>query len=401
MKKSLLLYFFVSLILFSCSDDTVSNNNNLRNVELQKMTDSLANYYRAERNIPDGGFLIQINTGSENYFAASGIEPAPDEISHMRICSISKTFTAAAVMLLNQQGKVNINDHITGNFPGTDTPYLPSTPEFDVPYKDQISLKLLLEHRAGVFDVTNDPIPVSVSQPYAGQFYSVYITQLPGNAYHTFTLDEMVGVAASNKLSYFPPDQQYHYSNTGYNILAKIVERASGLTWSEFVETNFFQPLSLNNTSSVWKGNDTLLPSPYIESFFYLDGVSTNTTWQNMSSHVSEENVISNSEDIIKWMNHLMTGQTALNMNTVELMKQVIPTGETGPNALYGLGICYIEGLGYGHTGALPGYLLIDLYNPETGVTVFAMSNFWDYANVRAQNDGMIEFAKNAVSAVK
>ncbi len=120
-----------------------------------------------------------------------------------------------------------------------------------------------------------------------------------------------------------------------------------------------------------------------------------------MSSHVSEENVISNSEDIIKWMNHLMTGQTALNMNTVELMKQVIPTGETGPNALYGLGICYIEGLGYGHTGALPGYLLIDLYNPETGVTVFAMSNFWDYANVRAQNDGMIEFAKNAVSAVK
>ena len=120
-----------------------------------------------------------------------------------------------------------------------------------------------------------------------------------------------------------------------------------------------------------------------------------------MSSHVSEGNVISTSTDIMKWMNLLISGQAGINMSNVDLMKQVIPTGENGPNALYGLGICYIGGLGYGHTGALPGYLLIDLYNPDTGVTVFAASNFWDYANVHSQNDGMIEFAKNAVNAVR
>ncbi|MBK8554138.1 MAG: hypothetical protein IPL53_25055 [Ignavibacteria bacterium] len=144
-------------------------------------------------------------------------------------------------------------------------------------------------------------------------------------------------------------------------------------------------------------GNDTIIPLPYIESFFYLNGITTNTTWQNMSSHVSEGNVISNSVDVMKWMNLLMTGQAGINMSNVDLMKQVIPTGENGPNALYGLGICFIDGLGYGHTGALPGYLLIDFYDPDTGVTVFAASNFWDFANVQSQNNGMIEFAINAV----
>lgn len=401
MKKLLFFVCLISIIISSCSDDPVTSGKDLKSEELQRMVDSLANFYYTERNITSGGFLIKINTSSGNYFASGGIVPTPDENSHLRLCSISKTFNAAAVMLLHQQGKVNINDYITGNFPGTSTPYLPASSDYDVPYKDQITLKLLLEHRAGVFDITNDPIPASVPQPYAGQLYAVYVTGQPGNQYHTFKFDEMVGVAATNDLSYFPPDQQYHYSNTGYHILAKIIERASGQTWSEFVETSFFQPLSLNNTSSVWSGNDTIIPSPYIESFFYLNGITTNTTWQNMSSHVSEGNVISTSTDIMKWMNLLISGQAGINMSNVDLMKQVIPTGENGPNALYGLGICYIGGLGYGHTGALPGYLLIDLYNPDTGVTVFAASNFWDYANVHSQNDGMIEFAKNAVNAVR
>ncbi|MBK8554137.1 MAG: serine hydrolase [Ignavibacteria bacterium] len=142
---------------------------------------------------------------------SGGISPSPDENSHLRLCSISKTFNAA-VMLLHQQGKVNIDDLITGNFPGTNIPYLGFSLDYDVPYKEQITLKLLLEHRAGFFDVTNDPIPASAPQPYAGQLYAVYVLEFPGNQYHTFTFDEMVGVAATNDLSYFPPGQQYHYS---------------------------------------------------------------------------------------------------------------------------------------------------------------------------------------------
>jgi len=74
------------------------------------MTDSLANYYRAERNIPDGGFLIQINTGSENYFAASGIEPAPDENSHMRIYYMEQNEISTQTILDQKKLKKFIKD---------------------------------------------------------------------------------------------------------------------------------------------------------------------------------------------------------------------------------------------------------------------------------------------------
>ncbi len=115
MKKSLLICCLFPLIFFACSNDPVTSEHDLKNEKLQKMIDSVTNYYHTQRNIADGGFLIKINTPSGNYFASSGINPAAAENSHLRIASISKTFNAAAIMLLQQQGKVNINDVITAN----------------------------------------------------------------------------------------------------------------------------------------------------------------------------------------------------------------------------------------------------------------------------------------------
>ncbi|MFZ1320253.1 MAG: serine hydrolase domain-containing protein [Ignavibacteria bacterium] len=402
MKYSFLVYFLFSLILFACSDDPVTSGDDMKNEELQKMIDSLANYYHTQRNITDGGFLIKINTPSGNYLSSSGINPVVEGNSHLRIASISKTFTAAAIMLLHQQGKINIYDYITSNLPGTNIPYTPDSPDYDVPFKDQITLKLLLEHRAGVFDITNSKIPVSVQQPYAGMLYVVYIEELPGNEFHTFTFDELVGVAAVNEISYFPPGQEYHYSNTGYNILGKIIERVSGMSFTEFIETNFFQPYNLNNTTAPVLGNDETIPAPFIGSIFYNEGKVINTTLQNMSPHVSEGNINSTPDDITKWITLLLTGQAGINMNNVELMKQVLPTGQTGLiDTQYGLGISYIEGLGYGHNGAHLSYLLSDFYNPETGVTVFVAANFWDFEIVLNEANGIAEFAINAVKVVQ
>ena len=399
MKKPF-FFLLISLIISSCSDDTTSSIPVVsKNEVLQKMVDSLTNYYRTVRNISSGGFLVQINTNSGNYFASSGISPSPTVNFHFRVASITKTFNAASIMLLHQQGKINIDDYISGNMPGTNTPYLPSSPDYDVPYKDQITIKQLLEHRAGVFDVINDPIPASVPEPYAGQLYVNYILELPGNEHHNFTFDKLVGLISKYKLSISPPDQQYHYSNTGYNILGKIIERASGLTWSEFNEVNFFQPLSLNNTTSVWSGDDDNIPSPQIESFLYDNGIKSNTTLQNMSAHVSEGNIISTSADIIKWMTLLLTGHAGINISNVDKMMEVIPTGQ-GSGA-YGLGINYMKDLGYGHSGAHVSFLTADYYNPDTGTTILLITNFWDLDDIISQGNGMNEFAVNAVNAVQ
>lgn len=401
MKRSLIVYFIFALIFFGCSDDTVTNTYDLKNAELQRMIDSLTDYYHTQRNITDGGFLIKIMAPSGSYLVSSGINSLAGN-THLRVASVSKTFTAAAIMLLHQQGKVNINDIITANLPGTNTPYIPATPEYDVPHKDQITVKLLLEHRAGVFDVTNDKIPLYVAQPYAGQLYAVYIEGLPGKEFHTFTFDEMVGVAAMNDLSYFPPGQEYHYSNTGYSILGKIIERASGMNYNAFIETNFLMPQSLNDTKSVQDGSDQSLPSPFAGSTYYNNGTVISTTLQNMSPVLCSGNFISTPDDIARWMTQLITGQAGINMANVELMKQVLPTGASGLiDTQYGLGICYTPGLGYGHNGAFLSYLSSDFYNPQTGVTVYVATNFWDFPIVLSQANGMIEFAINAVKVVE
>jgi len=63
--------------------------------------------------------------------------------------STTKTFTAAAIMLLHQEGKLDISHHITGNIPGKNKCYIPDTQDYDIPYKDQITIW----HHSGQSDV--------------------------------------------------------------------------------------------------------------------------------------------------------------------------------------------------------------------------------------------------------
>lgn len=398
MKRKLFTIILLTFFLSSCSDNPVVNPPNAENILLQNMVDSLTNFYRTQKNIPQGGFYLQMSSSDKTYLVSNGVGTTVTANSHFRIASVTKTFTAAAIMLLHQQGKINIYDAITDNIPGTTTPYAPETPDYDLPYKNQITIELLLQHRAGVFDVTNQIIPASVPQPYAGQFYIEYIRGLPGNDYHTFTFDEMVGVAALNGLSNYPPNPaEYHYSNTGYNVLAKIIERVSGLSYTQFLEENFFVPLMLNNTSSVWRGDDIQIPSPYIESYFYEDGNMRNSTLDNMSPNVSEGNIISTPENITRWMKLLLTGNAGVDMTNVDLMKQYIPTGGGGTGG-YGLGISYMPGLGFGHNGAHESYLTILTYNPDNGLTILVGCNFWDFPDIFVQLGAMLELGKSALT---
>jgi D-alanyl-D-alanine carboxypeptidase len=400
MKRRFLTFLLLPVFLISCSDNPVVNPPDATHAALQSMVDSLTNYYRTEKNITQGGFFLKISSSSKDYLVSNGINIPVTSNTHFRIASVTKTFTAAAIMLLHQQGKINIYDVITDNIPGSGTPYIPDIPAYNVPYKNQITIELLLQHRAGVFDVTNQIIPNNVPQPYAGEFYIEYVRGLPGNSYHTFTFEEMVGVAAENNLSNYPPNPgQYHYSNTGYNILGKIIERVSGTSYSNFLEENFFLPLQMNNSSSVWRGDDIHIPDPKIQSFLYEGGTVKNTTEDNMSPNVSEGNIISTPGDVTRWIKLLLTGNAGVNMANVDLMKQVIPTGQ-GPGE-YGLGISYMAGLGFGHNGAHESYLTITAYNPDNGITILIGCNFWNFPDIFEQLEHMMNLGLSAVAEME
>lgn len=381
----------ISITIISCQTNPVTNNFDRKNERLHSLVDSLSNIYRVNLNRPFADFYLSYITSGDTFYVSSNPQQLYTPDYFFRIASLTKTFTAASIMLLHQQGKLNINDVITSNIPGTSNKYIPENEDYNVPFKDEITIKALLEHRAGVFDVTNQDIPATVMQPYAGRNYLDYVTGLPDNRYHTFTFDELVGVVSKNNLSNFPPTSgQYKYSNTGYNILGKIIERISGISYSQFLRLNFFIPLELDRTISVWQGTDIEIPEPRINSFLYENGTYLTTTYDNMSGNVAEGNLISSSRDVTKWIKMLLTGQAGINMSNVELMKQVIPNG----GFPYGLGINFMDGLGYGHTGAHQSYLTIAAYDPSDGVTVLVGCNFWNYPDIFLQMEQMMNIAK-------
>ena len=189
-----------------------------------------------------GGLAIRISSPQGDYFVQTGFDQPASPDTHFRGASTTKTFTAAAIMLLQQQGLLDIDDFVTDDIPGTGQAYLPDSSEYDIPFKSRITIRQLLQHRAGVFDVTNSDIPDSVDAPYAGMRYRNYVSEVLGDPYHSYTFDELTGVVADNGLYYFEPDAGFHYSNTGYGLLGKIIERISGLTYAEFVGQNLLEP---------------------------------------------------------------------------------------------------------------------------------------------------------------
>jgi D-alanyl-D-alanine carboxypeptidase len=398
MKRKLLLALLVTIVISSCS----SSDNSGTQINRQELEDVLTaewqTFSQGKTNF-GGGLAMQILSPKGDYFISTGMGADVDNTWHFRMASVTKTFTAAGIMLLHQQGRLDIDDKIIDNIPGTNMPYVPSTSEFDIPFKDQITIRMLLMHRAGVFDVTNSPFPESVPPPLRGQIYTDYVLELDPN--HQFTFDELVGVDAEYQLRDpdFIPGSGYHYSNTGYSILGKIIERVSGKSYADFVRESLLLPDGLSNTSVPVDAFDNTLPEPYVDGYVWDGATLTNATVSNMSGNIAEGNIITTPKDLAAWCSNLMHGKAGLDSATVEMMKQGLPTESTG-TALYGLGILYSPSLGYGHNGAHEGYLTLMFYRPETDVCFVLFSNVWDASNDITSIAKQLDFMGSAANKV-
>lgn len=363
-------------------------------VRMQASVDQVYQQYRASHNLPDGaGILVRLVSPQGTWTVTSGMPQDTTADSHYRIASVSKTFTAAAIMLLHQQGKLNIDDRVAQNIPGTADSYLPATPEYAIPYKDQITIRQILSHRAGIFDVFNDPIPKTSKAPYAGQLYNTYMSQYSGPD-HQFTVDELAGVLSENQLSFFKPGTDYRYSDTGYTLLVKIVERVSGTTFSTFVTKNLLEPIGLQQTSVVWSAYDYGLPAPFITGYVNAGEGFQPISEDNMSSQLGPGSVNSTAADMTRWIGTLLSGKGPLTEQTVAEMTTV-PTG----NATYALGIGSTE-LGLGHSGAHPGYVNLVQYDPKQNVSLDVVTPFIDYTQPMDQHLALlVEAGKQAREA--
>jgi D-alanyl-D-alanine carboxypeptidase len=347
--------------------------------------------YKAAYGLPEGaGVVICLETPGGKLAAMAGLPAGADENRHYRIASVSKTFTAASIMLLDQQGKLRIDDRLTDDIPGTQVPYLADSPTYAIPNKDSITIRQILSHRAGIFDVFNNPVPEDCDAPYAGDYYNNYVYSVLNEPDHQFTADELIGVVASNGLSTGLPGEVYHYSDTGYTILAKIVERVSGRSYDRFLQDNFWKPLGLDQTSAPWNGDDVTLPEPFLTGWVSDGSGFTAFAEDNMSSQVGPGNVISTAADLARWVRALLSGRGPLTAAQVARMT-LVPAG----NATYALGIGNTP-IGMGHSGAHPGYVNLAVYNPDDDVSVVVATPFIDYSRLNEHLAFMVEVGREA-----
>ncbi len=339
---------------------------------------------------------MQILTPSGNYFLSSGMGSGMDSSHRFRTASVTKTFTAASIMLLHERGQLNIDHKLSDNIPGTAIPYFP----YNIPHRNEVTIRMILMHRAGIFDLTNTNIrdnAASRSEPYVGKNYIEETMKTP-NEKHQFTFDELFRVIERDEqVGFEPPDSKYAYSDTGYTILGYIIERVAGKTCDAFVRDEFLIPNGLSNSSLPWQGTDRTLSAPFVNGYIWDGSTLTDVTVNNMSAYVGNGNMITTPLDLATWARRLLTGQTALNMRTVELMKSGLPSQGT---TTYGLGIQYAPKFGYGHGGDHEGYATLMFYKPEQDVAYVVLMNIWDISNWPASYSAQHTFMADTVLKV-
>ena len=396
-----LLFLCIFLVAVGCKkDDTSSTPEDTKLEEIQTIVDTYNNDFKAQMQDESAavGIGLYVIDKEIEFYISSGFPEAYGENIHFRIASNSKTFTAAAILRLYQEGKLDIDDVITDLIPNTDRPYIPDTENFNVPYKSQITIRELLQHRAGVFDVTNGPIPESAEAPYAGQYYVDYVKDLFGED-HTFTFEELISVVAHNQLSDFEPGAEFHYSNTGYNVLGYIVENISGKRLHEYLKDEFFDPLQLENTTSPHLGTDQQMPSPYTLSYVKINNEIIEVDKDNLTANISEGQIISTPKSLAKWGRLLLSTNEVLNAEIRAMMIDALPADES--HGFYGLGIqVYPTELGYGHDGAHLAYLTTMRYEPESDRTFVIFTNHLNIDNFVNEANALYDVLRETITVL-
>lgn len=261
--------------------------------------------------------------------------------SVLRLGSISKQFTAAAIMMLQEQGKLLTSDNIHK--------YVPSFPTEG----NLVTIENLLTHTSGIANYTDDD-----------DLFDKEI-QVPAS------VDDTLARFAKHPMV-FKPGEAMAYSNTGYSLLGKIVEVASGQSYKEFVEQYIFKKLGM--TQSSYEGQE-LVPHRAAGYEKTAQGF-INTSYINMDWPYAAGALISTPTDLNIWFSALSFGKL---ISKASYDKMVSPFKlNDGSFSSYGYGLIVKPFNDYTvikHTGGINGFLAHARYIPEQKLYVAVLAN--------------------------
>ena len=233
----------------------------------------------ARYNHPDvpGAAVIVIRGGKVLYRRGYGLADLEAHIAvtpatNFRLASVTKQFTAMAIMILEERGKLSFDSPLTRFFP-------------DYPaYGRQITVRHLLNHTSGL---------------------KAYEELIPSGQTAQVKDRDVLDLLKHQTEGYFPPGSDWRYSNTGYAHLAMIVEKASGMTFAAFLKKNIFGPLKMSGTVAFEEGISTVRNRAYGYS---EKGDRFERTDQSVTSAVlGDGGIYSSVDDLMKWDQALYT----------------------------------------------------------------------------------------------
>ncbi len=311
--------------------------------------------------------------------------------SRMMSGSVGKTFVAATVLALAQEGKLNLDDPISKWF--SDRPWFPRLPNHET-----ITIRNLLTHSSGLMDhVYTDAFAHDIGEHFRD----------PGNP---FPPEQLIAYVLDHK-PLFQPGKGYSYTDTGYIILGLIIEKVSGHSYYEEVERRFLGPLRLTLTSPSNKFKLPDLASGYISpnNIFRLPRKTTTTPGTlvyNPRVEWTGGGLVTNPRDLVKWVKVLYEGQAMPGRYINDLLDGV-PITAGSKDDYYGTGV-YIHNPGpfgpsYGHGGWLVGYRTDVRYYPRYRIAIAFQINTDDGLTDRnapaiiVLRDNLAEIVANAV----
>jgi len=274
--------------------------------------------------------IYQKNFGYRNFYTKEEL----NDSSLYELASVSKAFTAMGIMMLKEQGKLNYQDDIKKHIP-------------ELPYEG-IMIRHLLNHTSGL------PEYETLGDGWDKK-----------NIVHN---DDIIKLFASQKPAVlFKPGDKWEYSNSGYAILASIIERVSGKKYGQFLAENIFVPLKMKRSRTYNTRRSGEVIDNYAYGFVYSDSLKKYTLPDSLKEYwfvytldgVEGDGIVnSTTGELFKWNEALYTDKLVSKAS----LDEAFTSGKLNNDSLHNYGFGWflqndsVNGKITRHTGSWPGY---------------------------------------------
>jgi CubicO group peptidase (beta-lactamase class C family) len=307
-----------------------------------------------------GAAVVVVRNGKPDFRRGYGVTDLRtrhriDAQTNFRLASFTKQFTATCIMLLVHDGKLHYDDHLTDIFP-----------EFPA-YGKSITIRNLLNHTSGLPD-----------------YEDLLMKQYPNTPEDKIPQILDAGVLKlleQQTRGKFPPGSKWEYSNSGYAVLAMIVEKVSGKSFGQFLQERIFTPLKMTRTLAHEKGKNEVPHRAYGHT--KIDGVWRETDQSPTSAVLGDGGIYSSVDDLAKW-DHALRDHALLSEQEMRpALTPVHPTGgppkfPEGKPVSYGFGWFLDPYQGHrrmSHDGNTIGFRTTIQRFPDDQLTVIVLAN--------------------------